>query len=126
MLLREMDQGGDFVSSLETALNLYLSNANDQGGTVTIDYGTLTRLMARVDGYSGKLNKDIIGQAKTKSDALMTIIHAVGEDGITLSTNAEPSDENELPTPDLEKTDQGISKTTAQAASSAAQSSLAQ
>jgi hypothetical protein len=125
MLLREMDQGGDFVGSLETALNLYLSNANDTNGTVTIDYGTLTRLMARVDGFSGKLNKDIIGQAKTKSDALMTMIHAVGNDGITLSTNAEPGDENEMPTPDLEKTDQGISKTTQQAASSAAQSSLA-
>jgi hypothetical protein len=120
-----MDQGGDFVGSLETALNLYLSNANDTNGTVTIDYGTLTRLMARVDGFSGKLNKDIIGQAKTKSDALMTMIHAVGNDGITLSTNAEPGDENEMPTPDLEKTDQGISKTTQQAASSAAQSSLA-
>ena len=124
MLLREVDQGGDFISSLEAALDLYLDQANAKGLTATIDYATLGRLMTRF-GLVGKINQHIIDSAIAKSEALQTLIANHDGEGITLNTDSEPP-KDEVDQPDLEKTDQGISKTTQQAASRAAEKTLAQ
>lgn len=124
MLLREFDQGNDFISSLETALNLYLDQANDKDELGKIDYATLGRLMGRVGSY-GSVNHKVIDAALGQSEALKTLIQNYDSEGITLNTNKEPPANTAAQQPDMEKTDQGISKTTAQAASSAAQQSLA-
>ena len=127
MLLREMDQGGDFVSSLETALNLYLDQANTDEDTVHIDYATLSRLMTRLGAY-GSISRGVIDKAvnSPQGEALKNMIQNYGADGITLNTDVQAEQPTAQPQPDMEKTDQGISKTTQQAASSAATAGLAQ
>jgi hypothetical protein len=125
MLLREMDQGSDFLSSLESVLSLYLSQANDKNGLADIDYASLERKMQSLS-QPGRINQAIMNQAVQSSEALDNMIHNVGPQGITLNTDNPPPEATADAQPDLEKTDQGISKTTAQAASRAAEKSLAQ
>ena len=66
----------------------------------------------------------VIDQAVEKSPALRQLIRNYDGNSVTLNTSKEPPKDTLPPQPDLEKTDQGISKTTQQAASSAAQAGL--
>lgn len=124
MLLREFDQSNDFVSDLENALNLYLRNYDNESSAATISYEALSSLMQRTGSY-GAINRKIVDDAIAQSDSLKNIIRTpLGNAGITLNTKVGSPEETEAGGPDLEKTDQGISKTTAQAASSAANAGL--
>jgi len=123
MLLRELDQSSNFVADLENVLNLYLKNYDKASSTGEISYEALSQWLQALGAY-GAVNKRIIDQAMQQSDKLQQLISNSGEDGITLNTEAPPPEEPKTPEPDLSKTDQGISKTTQQAASSAASQSL--
>lgn len=123
MLLREFDQGQDFVSDLENILNLYLKKYDKENSVAKISYETLSAWMQRAGSY-GSLNRKIVGDAIAKSDSLGNLIQNYDGSGITLNTHKQ---EDEVPgqeQPNLDKTDQGITSTTQQAASRAAQKSL--
>ncbi len=123
MLLREFDQSDDFISDLENMLNLFLRDYNKQGSPAKIPYEALNNWLQKTGSY-GSVNRQIIDQVKDKSDTLSKLINNHDGQGITLNTDAmAPEDEAEAQ-PDLEKTDQGISKTTQQAASRAAEKGL--
>lgn len=123
MLLREFDQSDDFISDLENMLNLFLRDYNKQGSPAKIPYEALNNWLQKTGSY-GSVNRQIIDQVKDKSDTLSKLINNHDGQGITLNTDAlAPEDEADAQ-PDLEKTDQGISKTTQQAASRAAEKSL--
>ncbi len=123
MLLREFDQSDDFISDLENMLNLFLRDYNKQGSPAKIPYEALNNWLQKTGSY-GSVNRLIIDQVKDKSDTLSKLISNHDGQGITLNTDAmAPEDEAEAQ-PDLEKTDQGISKTTQQAASRAAEKGL--
>lgn len=125
MLLREMDQGQDFVSDLENILHLYLRDYDKEGAAANLNYETLNGLLQRAGSY-GSVNRKIIDDAINKSDSLRQLVRDYDEEGITLNTNKDSVDPDVQDQPDLEKTDQGISKTTAQAASRAASKGLTQ
>lgn len=123
MLLREFDQSDDFISDLENMLNLFLRDYNKQGSPAKIPYEALNNWLQKVGSY-GSVNRLIIDQVKGKSDTLSQLIANHDGQGITLNTDTlAPEDEADAQ-PDLEKTDQGISKTTQQAASRAAEKGL--
>ena len=123
MLLREFDQSQDFVTDLENILNLYLNDYDKENSVGKISYEALSQWLQRAGSY-GSINRKIIGDAIAKSDSLQNMIQNYDGDGITLATNAQdpktPGEQN----PDLDKTDQGITKTTQQAASRAASKGL--
>jgi hypothetical protein len=123
MLLREFDQSNDFISDLENILNLFLRDYNKQGSPAKIPYEALNNWLQKNGSY-GSVNRQIIDQVIEKSDTLGKIISNYDGQGITLSTDAAAPDDTAQAQPDLEKTDQGISKTTQQAASRAAEKSL--
>jgi hypothetical protein len=123
MLIFEVDQGHDFVSDLENAINLYIRQSDVEGSVADVNYETLSQWLQRSGSY-GSVNRKIIDAAVAKSPSLKNMITNYDNDSVTLNTvAAEPADAA-APQPDLEKTDQGISKTTQQAASRAAQSGL--
>ena len=123
MLLREFDQGNDFIGDLENLLQLSLNKYDKEDSVAKISYEALSQLLQRSGSY-GSVNHNIIDQAVEKSPALRQLIRNYDGNSVTLNTSKEPPKDTLPPQPDLEKTDQGISKTTQQAASSAAQAGL--
>jgi len=123
MLLREFDQGQDFIGDLENLLQLSLNKYDKEDSVAKISYEALSQLLQRSGSY-GSVNRNIIDQAVEKSPALRQLIRNYDGNSVTLNTSKEPPKDTLPPQPDLEKTDQGISKTTQQAASSAAQAGL--
>jgi hypothetical protein len=123
MLLREFDQGEDFIGDLENLLQLSLNKYDKEDSVAKISYEALSQLLQRSGSY-GSVNRNIIDQAVEKSPALRQLIRNYDGSSVTLNTSKEPPKETLPDQPDLEKTDQGISKTTQQAASSAAQAGL--
>lgn len=123
MLLREFDQGQDFIGDLENLLQVSLNRYDNENSVAKISYEALSQLLQRSGSY-GSVNRNIIDQAIEKSPALRQLIRNYDGDSVTLNTNKEEPKDTMPDQPDLEKTDQGISKTTAQAASRAAQSGL--
>jgi len=123
MLLREFDQGEDFLGDLENLLQLSLNKYDKEDSVAKISYEALSQLLQRSGSY-GSVNRNIIDQAVEKSPALRQLIRNYDGNSVTLNTSKEPPKDTLPPQPDLEKTDQGISKTTQQAASSAAQAGL--
>lgn len=123
MLLREFDQGADFIGDLENMLQLSLNKYDKEDSVATISYEALSQLLQRSGSY-GSVNRNIIDQAIEKSPALRQLIRNYDGKSVTLNTDKEAPKDTLPPQPDLEKTDQGISKTTAQAASSAANAGL--
>ncbi len=123
MLLREFDQGQDFIGDLENLLQVSLNRYDNENSVAKISYEALSQLLQRSGSY-GSVNRNIIDQAIEKSPALRQLIRNYDGDSVTLNTNKEAPKDTMPDPPDLEKTDQGISKTTAQAASRAAQSGL--
>ncbi len=123
MLLREFDQSDDFISDLENMLNLFLRDYNKQGSPAKIPYEALNNWLQKTGSY-GSVNRLIIDQVKDKSDTLSKLISNHDGQGITLNTDAMAPEDEADAQPDLEKTDQGISKTTQQAASRAAEKGL--
>ena len=123
MLLREFDQGEDFIGDLENLLQLSLHKYDKEDSVAKISYEALSQLLQRSGSY-GSVNRNIIDQAVEKSPALRQLIRNYDGSSVTLNTSKEPPKETLPDQPDLEKTDQGISKTTQQAASSAAQAGL--
>lgn len=123
MLLREFDQGNDFISDLENILKLSLTNYDKKDSVGKVNYETLSNMLQRSGSY-GSINRNIIDQAVAQSPALKQLIKNYDGDSVTLNTHEEEPTDPAAPQPDLEKTDQGISKTTAQAASSAATAGL--
>lgn len=123
MLLREFDQGADFIGDLENMLQVSLSKYDNEDSVAKISYEALSQLLQRSGSY-GSVNRNIIDQAIEKSPALRQLIRNYDGTSVTLNTDKEAPKDTLPPQPDLEKTDQGISKTTAQAASSAAQAGL--
>lgn len=123
MLLREFDQGEDFLGDLENLLQLSLNKYDKEDSVAKISYEALSQLLQRSGSY-GSVNRNIIDQAVEKSPALRQLIRNYDGNSVTLNTSKESPKDTLPPQPDLEKTDQGISKTTQQAASSAAQAGL--
>lgn len=123
MLLREFDQGEDFIGDLENLLQVSLKKYNNENSTAKISYEALSQLLQRSGSY-GSVNRNIIDQAVEKSPALRQLIQNYDGNSVTLNTDKEAPKDTMPDQPDLEKTDQGISKTTQQAASSAAQAGL--
>ena len=123
MLLREFDQGQDFISDLENILNLYLKKYDKENSVAKISYEALSAWMQRAGSY-GSINRKIIGDALNKSDSLKQIIQNYDGDSVTLNTNAQSPDSSGEEQPNLDKTDQGITTTTQQAASRAAEKGL--
>jgi hypothetical protein len=122
MLILEFDQSNDFITDLENVLKLELINYNRKKSPGEISYESLSQKLQKLGSY-GSVNRRIIDSAIEKSEVLSQLIKSYDEDGIDLSTDEE-SPKDKAPKPDLEKTDQGISKTTQQAASRAAQKEL--
>jgi hypothetical protein len=79
--------------------------------------------MQRAGSYGG-INRKIIGDAIAQSDSLKQLIQNYDGDGVTLNTNAQSQETPGEEQPNLDKTDQGITSTTQQAASRAAEKSL--
>jgi hypothetical protein len=123
MLLREFDQGEEFISDLENMLQVSLNKYDNEDSIAKISYESLSKLLQRSGSY-GSVNRDIINQAIEKSPALRQLIRNYDGNSVTLNTDKEAPKDTLQPQPDLEKTDQGISKTTQQAASSAASAGL--
>jgi hypothetical protein len=123
MLLREFDQGEEFISDLENMLQVSLNKYDNEDSVAKISYEALSQLLQRSGSY-GSVNRNIIDQAVEKSPALRQLIRNYDGDSVTLNTEKEAPKDTLQPQPDLEKTDQGISKTTQQAASSAASAGL--
>jgi len=123
MLLREFDQGQDFIGDLENLLKVSLNKYDSEDSVATISYEALSQLLQRSGSY-GSVNRNIIDQAVEKSPALRQLIRNYDGNSVTLNTSKEAPKDTLPSQPDLEKTDQGISKTTQQAASSAAQAGL--
>jgi hypothetical protein len=125
MLLREFDQGADFIGDLENLLQLSLSKYDKENSVAKISYEALSQLLQRSGSY-GSVNRNIIDQAVEKSPALKQLIRNYDGNSVTLNTVKDAPTDTAAPQPDLEKTDQGISKTTQQAASRAASAGLTQ
>ena len=123
MLLREFDQGQDFVADLENILNLYIKKYDSENSVAKISYETLNTLLQRAGSY-GSVNQKIIGDAVGQSDSLEQLIQNYDGDGITLNTRAQSPETPGKEEPNLAKTDQGITATTQQAASRAASKGL--
>ena len=123
MLLREFDQGQDFIGDLENLLQVSLKKYDSENSVAKISYEALSQLLQRSGSY-GSVNRNIIDQAVEKSPALKQLIRNYDGNSVTLNTNKEAPKDTMPDQPDLEKTDQGISKTTQQAASSAANAGL--
>lgn len=123
MLLRELDQTPDFIFDLENLLKLLVQEYDNKGATAKLSYAYLNQKLQNSSMY-GSINRRIIDAAKEKSDVLANLIKSYDDNTITLNTKKDMPKDSEAPQPDLEKTDQGISKTTQQAASRAAQSGL--
>lgn len=123
MLLREFDQGQDFIGDLENLLQVSLNKYDSEDSVAKISYEALSQLLQRSGSY-GSVNRNIIDQAVEKSPALRQLIRNYDGNSVTLNTSKEAPKDTLPSQPDLEKTDQGISKTTQQAASSAAQAGL--
>jgi hypothetical protein len=123
MLLREFDQGQDFIGDLENLLQVSLNKYDSEDSIAKISYEALSQLLQRSGSY-GSVNRNIIDQAVEKSPALRQLIRNYDGNSVTLNTSKEAPKDTLPSQPDLEKTDQGISKTTQQAASSAAQAGL--
>jgi len=104
-------------------LQLSLNKYDKEDSVAKISYEALSQLLQRSGSY-GSVNRNIIDQAVEKSPALRQLIRNYDGSSVTLNTSKEPPKETLPDQPDLEKTDQGISKTTQQAASSAAQAGL--
>lgn len=118
-----MDQGEDFISTLANVLQLYMDGMDKQASSAEIDYAALSQMMAD-QGQYGAINHAIIGNAveADQSGSLQSIIKNYGPSGIILNTEKAP--EKKDAQPNLDKNDQGISKTTASAASAGAKSTL--
>lgn len=122
MLILEFDQSNDFITDLENVLKLELVNYNRKKSPGKISYASLSQKLQKLGSY-GSVNRRIIDSAIEQSEVLDQLIQSYDDSSISLSTDEEAPKDN-APKPDLEKTDQGISKTTQQAASRAAQKEL--
>ena len=122
MLILEFDQGNDFITDLENVLKLELINYNRKKSPGEISYASLSQKLQRLGSY-GSVNRRIIDSALEKSEVLDQLIKSYDNNSVSLNTDEE-SAKDKTPAPDLEKTDQGITKTTQQAASRASQKEL--
>lgn len=122
MLLRELDQTPDFIADLENLLTLLVKEYDKKSAPAKFSYRYLNQKLQNSSVY-GSVNRKIIDAAKEKSEVLSQLIKNYDGDSITLNTQKD-APEDDVEQPDLEKTDQGITKTTQQAASRAASSSL--
>jgi hypothetical protein len=123
MLLRELDQSEDFVAELENMLSVLQQSYDKHSSPAQISYKALN-LKLQKSGIYGAINQSIMQNAIDKSEVLANLIKNYDGNGIELTTQADRPEDTDQPQPDLEKTDQGISKTTQQAASRAASSTL--
>jgi deoxyribodipyrimidine photolyase len=123
MLLRELDQSPDFVADLENLLTLLVREYDKKSAPAKFSYKFLNQKLQQSSSY-GSVNRKIIDMAKEQSDVLSQLIKNYDADTITLNTRHDAPEDDAAPQPDLDKTDQGITKTTQQAASRAASSSL--
>lgn len=122
MLIFEFDQSQDFIADLENVLQLELKKYNRAKSPGKISYQSLSQKLRRFGSY-GSINRLIIDKAVESSSVLAQIIKSY--DGTSLDLNTDQtSPRDKTQKPDLEKTDQGISKTTQQAASRAAEKEL--
>jgi hypothetical protein len=122
MLLRELDQTPDFIADLENLLQLLVKEYDKKSAPAKFSYKFLNQKLQNSSVY-GSVNRKIIDAAKEQSEVLDQLIKNYDGDSITLNTKMDEP-EDDMPKPDLQKTDQGISKTTQQAASRAASSGL--
>lgn len=122
MLLRELDQTPDFIADLENLLKLLVREYDKKSAPAKFSYNFLNQKLQNSSVY-GSVNRKIIDAAKEQSEVLGQLIKSYDGDSITLNTKMDEPEDN-MPKPDLEKTDQGISKTTQQAANRAATSGL--
>jgi hypothetical protein len=123
MLLRELDQSEDFVAELENMLSVLQQSYDKHSSPAQISYKALN-LKLQKSGIYGAINQSIMQNAIDKSEVLANLIKNYDGNGIELNTQADRPEDTDQPQPYLEKTDQGISKTTQQAASRAASSTL--
>jgi hypothetical protein len=123
MLLREFDQTPDFIYDLENLLTLLVREYNKKSAPAKFSYKYLNQKLQSSAVY-GSVNRRIIDAAIEKSQVLSNLIKNYDGVGLTLNTDVDSEDDGAVAQPDLDKTDQGITKTTQQAASRAAQSGL--
>jgi hypothetical protein len=122
MLLREFDQTPDFIFDLENLLTLLVREYNRKSAPAKFSYKFLNQKLQSSAVY-GSVNRRIIDAAIEQSEVLSNLIKNYDADTLTLKTKNDDTEDN-VAQPDLDKTDQGVTKTTQQAASRAAQSGL--
>lgn len=122
MLLREFDQTPDFIFDLENLLTLLVREYNRKSAPAKFSYKFLNQKLQSSAVY-GSVNRRIIDAAMEQSEVLSSLIKNYDADTLTLRTKNDDT-EDDVAQPDLDKTDQGVTKTTQQAASRAAQSGL--
>jgi len=122
MLLREFDQTPDFIFDLENLLTLLVREYNRKSAPAKFSYKFLNQKLQSSAVY-GSVNRRIIDAAIEQSEVLSNLIKNYDADTLTLKTKNDDTDDDAAQ-PDLDKTDQGVTKTTQQAASRAAQSGL--
>jgi len=122
MLLREFDQTPDFIFDLENLLTLLVREYNRKSAPAKFSYKFLNQKLQSSAVY-GSVNRRIIDAAIEQSEVLSNLIKNYDADTLTLKTKNDDT-EDDVAQPDLDKTDQGVTKTTQQAASRAAQSGL--
>jgi hypothetical protein len=122
MLLREFDQTPDFIFDLENLLTLLVREYNRKSAPAKFSYKFLNQKLQSSAVY-GSVNRRIIDAAIEQSEVLSNLIKNYDADTLTLKTKNDDTDDD-VAQPDLDKTDQGVTKTTQQAASRAAQSGL--
>jgi hypothetical protein len=122
MLLREFDQTPDFIFDLENLLTLLVREYNRNSAPAKFSYKFLNQKLQSSAVY-GSVNRRIIDAAIEQSEVLSNLIKNYDADTLTLKTKNDDTDDD-VAQPDLDKTDQGVTKTTQQAASRAAQSGL--
>jgi len=123
MLLLELDQTPDFIADLENLLTLLVREYDKKSAPAKFSYEFINKKLRNSSVY-GSVNRVIIDAATEKSEVLSNLIKNYDKNSLTLKTKNDMPDDDSQPQPDLNKTDQGITKTTQQAASRAAQSGL--
>lgn len=124
MRLFEFATPANFIDSLVTTLNLIRDDSNAKTSTGELSYLAIGQMMSRESQMSPPANKwyEIFDKAYNESPALQAIVKNYNGKGIILDTDKK---EPKNPAgPNMAKTDQGVSQTTQNAASSGAAATL--
>jgi hypothetical protein len=121
MRLFEFAGSDDVTDTLTSVLHLMLNQSDSSASTSELTYPAISQLLQRA-GEFGQMDYKLFDKLYKENPAIQALVQSYSGKGIRLNTHKQP--DKGTPGPNMAKTDQGVSQTTQNAASSGAAATL--